>query len=90
MMYYIQGICNANPASAVTIAESALFYGKKVGGNKPRGFNVTSKIASICELTGSIKGKRCYHDWQMSLDGKDIHFMVCKSAPFHLAGKNYR
>ena len=87
LMYYIQGICDANPASAVTIAESALFYGKKVGGNKPRGFNVTSKIASICELTGSIKGKRCYHDWQMSLDGKDITSWYVRALPSTLQAK---
>ena len=65
---YVQSICIANPESAITIAESAMMYAKKISGGKKHVFGVKCLLSGFCELTGALKGRSCTHDWQMSLD----------------------
>ena len=71
LVFYVQTICIINPASALTIAESALMYVKIFTGKAKIAFGVKNYRSGAVELTGSIKGNCRIHEWQLSRNISD-------------------
>jgi len=68
---YCQSICDAHPESAEAIAFSGLFGVKKVSGRPKRTFKVKRTTSGCVELSASLLGFHCAHEWGMSLNYND-------------------
>ena len=70
---YVQRICDANPGSEVTIAQSAGMDIKMKGGRNPYVFEVkATAVDGQAQLLGGIKkGVKANHEFQVSTDISD-------------------
>jgi len=87
LVNYIQGICDANPASAVGIAESALMYAKKVRGGAKQVFSAKRLTSGSVELIAAIKGHYHSHEWGISRDPSDPLSWIAVLLPSTLKSK---
>jgi hypothetical protein len=79
----VQGLANANPAQAASIAQAAAMTLKKTGSRHKSDLAVAQTIPGTVTLVAkSLKAARS-HEWQYSVDGQKTWISVDPTAQAH-------